>query len=327
MPRVGRVDIPGVIQHVIARGNEKKEIFLDDEDRRRFLDRLRDVLMETETLCYAWCLMPNHFHLLLHPVRFKLSVPMKRLLTGYAVTFNLIHQRSGHLFQNRYRSIICNKDEYLLELVRYIHLNPVRAGLIKTLKELDHYPWTGHSVLMGYRRWEGQEVDEILELFSEGGERWNGRRKYHQFIADGLEMGHRDDFSGVRKRGATEEGKANKGFPILGDKNFVKKILMDRALLDRKQSPWPFTDFLKKISEIIGTDVEELRRPSKNRALAQARGVVCYIAMRELGYKGMDIGKELNLGSAGVSRALRRGEVFLNKNQSLKERILKELVK
>ena len=138
---------------------------MDDLDRRRFLDRLSSLLKETETRCYAWSLMPNHFHLLMMPTRFELAVLMRRLLTGYAVTFNLAHQRVGHLFQNRYKSIVCDKENYLFELIRYIHLNPVRSGLVRTLKELDRYPWSGHSVVMGFRSLGGQEVDEVLEHF------------------------------------------------------------------------------------------------------------------------------------------------------------------
>ena len=165
MPRVARLDIPGLLQHIIVRGIERREIFMDDLDRRRFLDRLSELLEETETRCYAWSLIPNHFHLLLLPTRFQLAVLMRRLLTGYAVTFNLIHQRVGHLFQNRYKSIVCDKENYLLELVRYIHLNPIRSGLVKTLEELDRYPWSGHSVLMGFSNLEGQVVDEVIEHF------------------------------------------------------------------------------------------------------------------------------------------------------------------
>jgi REP element-mobilizing transposase RayT len=146
MPRVARLDSPGVLQHVIVRGNEKRRIFLDDRDRRRFLDRLSQLLEDTEPLCYAWSLIPNHFHLLLLPTRCKLAVLMRRLLTGYAVTFNLIHHRTGHLFQNRSKSIICDKESYLLELVRYIHLNPMRARLVRTLEELDQYLWSGHAL-------------------------------------------------------------------------------------------------------------------------------------------------------------------------------------
>jgi REP element-mobilizing transposase RayT len=117
MPRVARLDTPGLLQHVIVRGVERREIFSDNRDRGRFVVRLSSLLEETETGCYAWALIPNHFHLLLKPVRFQLAVLMRRLLTGYAVTFNLIHGRAGHLFQNRYKSIVCDKENYLLELV------------------------------------------------------------------------------------------------------------------------------------------------------------------------------------------------------------------
>ena len=106
-------------------------------------------LNETQTQCYAWALVPNHFHLLLRTGPTSLKKVMGRLMTGYAVTFNKRHKRSGHLFQNRYKSVVCEEDAYLLELVRYIHLNPLRADLVKDLKELDKYAWTGHSAILG----------------------------------------------------------------------------------------------------------------------------------------------------------------------------------
>ena len=152
MPRQPRLDAPGLLQHVMARGIERKEIFKDDQDRQSFLERLAVILEETQTQCYAWALIPNHFHLLLRTSLTPLSKVMRRLMTGYAVTFNKRHKRSGHLFQNRYKSIVCEEDPYLLELIRYIHLYPLRTGLIKDLKELDKYPWTGHSAILGKRK-------------------------------------------------------------------------------------------------------------------------------------------------------------------------------
>ena len=149
MPRQARLDAPGLLQHVMARGIERRKIFWDDQDRQSFLERLALILDETQTQCYAWALIPNHFHLLLRTSLMPLSKVMRRLMTGYAITFNKRHKRSGHLFQNRYKSIVCEEDSYLLELIRYIHLNPLRAGLAKDLKELDKYPWTGHSAIMG----------------------------------------------------------------------------------------------------------------------------------------------------------------------------------
>ena len=152
MPRQPRLDAPGVLQHVMARGIERRKIFWDDKDRSSFLERFGVILEETQTQCYAWALIPNHFHILLRTGTTPLSTVMRRLMTGYAVTFNIRHRRSGHLFQNRYKSVICEEDPYLLELIRYIHLNPLRAKLVKDLKELDKYLWTGHSALLGKRK-------------------------------------------------------------------------------------------------------------------------------------------------------------------------------
>ena len=152
MPRQARLDAPGLLQHVMARGIERGKLFRDDKDCKSFLDRLADILEETQTQCYAWALIPNHFHLLLRTGPTPLSKVMRRLMTGYAVTFNKRHKRAGHLFQNRYKSVVCEDDPYLLELIRYIHLNPLRADLVNDLKELDKYPWTGHSAILSRRK-------------------------------------------------------------------------------------------------------------------------------------------------------------------------------
>ncbi len=152
MSRQPRLDAPGLLQHVMARGIERREIFKDDKDRKSFLNRLATILEETQTQCFAWALIPNHFHLLLHTGATPLSKVMRRLMTGYAVSFNRRHKRSGHLFQNRYKSVVCEEDPYLLELIRYIHLNALRAELVKDLKELDKYSWTGHSAILGRRK-------------------------------------------------------------------------------------------------------------------------------------------------------------------------------
>ena len=125
MPRQSRIDAPGALHHIIARGNEKRKIFTDKLDRQQFLSRLGDILTNTQTTCYAWALIPNHFHLLLRTATFPIATVMRRLLTGYAIYFNRKHRRYGHLFQNRYKSILCQEDPYFLELVRYIHLHPV----------------------------------------------------------------------------------------------------------------------------------------------------------------------------------------------------------
>ena len=136
MPRMARIDAPGALHHVIARGIERRKIFQDDKDRDDFLERLKTIITETHTPCYAWALLPNHVHLLLRTGMTPISGVMRRLLTGYAVSYNGRHRRRGHLFQNRYKSILCQEDPYLLELVRYIHLNPMRARLVDDVRSL-----------------------------------------------------------------------------------------------------------------------------------------------------------------------------------------------
>jgi putative transposase len=147
MPRQARINTIGVLHHVIISGIERGRIFRSDFDRDNFINRLSALIPETQTDCFSWALIPNHAHLLLSTGSVPISVLMSRLLTGYAVWFNKKYRRHGQLFQNRYKSILCQEDPYLKELVRYIHLNPLRAWLVEDMKALDKHPWCGHSVL------------------------------------------------------------------------------------------------------------------------------------------------------------------------------------
>ncbi len=149
MPRQGRITIEGGIYHIIQRGIERRKIYRDDDDRREFLKRLEEGLKRSGNQCYGWVLMPNHFHLIIRSGVKPLSGLMRGLLTGYALYFNRRYKRSGYLYQGRYKSILCQEEAYLLELVRYIHLNPLRSGLVEDLNRLNNYPWSGHSVIMG----------------------------------------------------------------------------------------------------------------------------------------------------------------------------------
>ena len=136
MPRQARLDAPGTLHHVILRGIARGTIVADAEDRAAFLGRLGDVATVPGTTLYAWALLPNHAHLLLRSGPAGLPQVMRRLLTGYAQAYNRRHRRVGHLFQNRYKSIVVEEDPYFRELVRYIHLNPLRARLVPDLPHL-----------------------------------------------------------------------------------------------------------------------------------------------------------------------------------------------
>jgi len=152
----------------MIRGIEGANIFWDDEDREHLLSRVGTIGKATETRILAWALLDNHVHMLLFSGSSGLPRFMRRLLTGYAVWFNRRHQRSGHLFQNRYKSIVCEEDRYLLELVRYIHLNPLRSRVVQSLEELERYRWSGHGVIVGKVQRDWQEKEYVLNQFGRG---------------------------------------------------------------------------------------------------------------------------------------------------------------
>ena len=151
----------------MIRGIERVRIFEDDIDREHFLSRVGEIAKATGTRIVAWTLMDNHVHILLLSGASGMPKFMHRLLTGYSVWFNRRHQRAGHLFQNRYKSIVCEEAGYLLELLRYIHLNPLRSHVVGSLEELDKYPWSGHGVLVGKVRRDWQERRYVLSQFED----------------------------------------------------------------------------------------------------------------------------------------------------------------
>lgn len=322
MPRQPRLDIAGLLQHVIVRGIERRDIFADERDRQRFVDRFSSLLSETGVRCYAWALLSNHFHALLMPTSQALSSFMRRLLTGYAVSFNRRHQRSGHLFQNRYKSIVCEEEPYLLELVRYIHLNPLRAGLVKTLDELDDYPWTGHAVLLGNRNFPAQETVSVLVRFSD--EPAAARGNYRQFVSDGIPEGHRSELVGGglnRSQGERPEDECESfDQRVLGSGEFVDALRRDIRLQQRMRTV-TLPQLLEVVSAAAGVDPEAVRRPSKSRAPAAARGIICHLAIFEFGYSGGEVGRFLRLGSSGVSLAARRGERLVKAEPDILKRI------
>ena len=185
MPRGPRLDAPGVVYHVMVRGIEQRDIFPSDHDRADFVRRLAGLLPDTQTICLAWCLLSNHVHLVLRSGPQGLAHVMRRLLTGYAGAFNRRYGRTGHLFQNRYHSIACEEDIYLLTLVQYVHLNPVRAGLVASVDALAEYPWCGHGALMGRVQQPWQETAKVLARFARTPE--HARREYAAFLAAGLD--------------------------------------------------------------------------------------------------------------------------------------------
>jgi putative transposase len=321
MPRQARIDAPGAIHHVICRGIERRKIFRDNLDRRSFVDRLGRVLKETSTSCLAWCLMPNHFHLLLKTGHSPIAGVMRRVLTGHAVTFNRRHKRSGHLFQNRYKSILCQEEPYFLELVRYIHLNPLRGGLVNSFEKLDRFEFCGHAVLMGKRKNNWQDKDTVLSRF--GSRIQAARRGYREFVMEGIEAGKRNDLIGgglIRSSGGwrvlKEMRKQGLHFKsderILGDSDFVESVLREQEeRFDHrhrlKARGYDFDMVVDRVAKLFNIATREILEPSKKPERVRARSLVCFWAVRELGLAGTVVGKRMGLVQSAVSKAVERG--------------------
>jgi len=330
MPRQARIDAPGALHHIICRGLERKAIFYDDFDRNDFVSRLATILQQTSTPCFAWALIPNHFHLLLQTGTVPIATVMERLLTGYAGYFNRRHHRQGHLFQNRYKSILCQRETYLLELVRYIHLNPVRAGIVDSVETLKHYSYCGHSALMGAcddpTTW--QAVDEVLCRFGPDSEK--AQERYQAFVAEGVSAGKRPDLIGgglLRSSGgwqniayARRYGEHLKSDErILGDSDFVEEVLgaaeehMER-LCTYLQKGLDLDGLANVIAELLNVEITEVWKGGKKSMTVKARSLLCYWAVRELGMTATAVSRRLNLTQPGVAGAVKRGEELATQN-------------
>jgi len=322
MPRRSRIDAAGALHHVMVRGIERGKIFRGDEDRNHFLEQLGGILEETNTRCYAWALIPNHFQLLLRTGSVPISTVMRRLLTGYAVSFNRRHRRSGHLFQNRFKSILCQEDLYLLELVRYIHLNPIRARLVEDVSGLGRFPYSGHTVLLGKRKNTWQDTQLVLGMFGE--KLGPARRAYRSFVEKGIDLGRRQDLTGgglLRSAGGWEgvkalrEGKIyqKNDERILGDGDFVVRVL-DSAQEEMEKRYAHLSAGLNlegvasRVSAILGVKPEEVWAEGKSRRIVEARSLLCYWAVRELGMPMSSLSRRLGISIPSVSDSVARGQ-------------------
>ncbi len=335
MPRKSRIDVPGAIHHVIIRGIERSTIFRDLQDYEHFIFRLALLLGETSTPCYAWVLMKNHAHLLLRSGFSPLTSLMRRLLTGYAQEFNRRHNRSGHLFQNRYKSFLCEEEPYLLELVRYIHLNPIRAGAVKDMSELEDFPWCGHGIIMGRKERTWQDCLFVLSLFHEN--QAIARQSYYSFVEKGMALGKRPDLVGgglVRSAGGwaaiQELGKPKEHFAsderILGSSEFVASILKqageayERRTLAKRQR-FDLEKLVAVVCDRLGLEPAMVKGPGKQSDVACARAIISHIAFHTLRLRGVDIAQGLRLTPSAVSKLAAQGRA-----EPLSEEIAKTLL-
>jgi putative transposase len=264
--------------------------------------------------------MPNHAHALLRTGALPISNLAHRWLGSYATAFNRVHRRAGHLFQGRFKNTLVEEEPYLLELLRYIHLNPVRSRLPVTIDSLDSYAWTGHAVLLGKREFPAQDTDFVLGHF--GHKVSSARIAYRQFVRNGSRNGSVADLEGggLRRssRGWELLAKVRRGRErwefderILGSGEFVATVL-SRFDDDPPHPPGDAADLIdhlcERVARHLGVTQNEIRSSSLRIEVLDARAIVSHIAVCHYGLSQTAVGRALNVSRQSIARGVRRAE-------------------
>lgn len=299
MARPLRIEYPGATYHVTARGNERAEIFRDESDYQRLLEQLRLAQERHALVIHAYVLMRNHYHLLLETPHGNLSQAMQLINGSYTGYFNRRHRRAGHLFQGRYKSLLVEKESYLLELSRYIHLNPVRAGMVKYPEE---YRWSSYRAYVGNAEEEWLCRGLVLGSLSPAKEK--ARKVYREFVEEALEKEVADPFAEVFAQ------------VILGSKGFVdrvQRLIEERppdydvpAIARFKKRP-SLAEIALLVTEHYGVEQERLGRARQRGN--RARQVAIYLARKHTGKTLKEIARYFSgMGYTGASQGTSRIE-------------------
>ena len=301
MPRKRRIAIIGEIHHVMSRGLEGKEIFRDDDDREKFLSITGKSLLDGDCRCYGWVLMNNHYHLVIRPLGHSLQRVMRRVNGAYALYFNKKYNRRGYLFQDRYKSLATQEHWYLKELIRYVHLNPVRAGVVKNLEDLQWYPWSGHVQMIGADKKEWFNHTEALSKF--GLRKDSAQKNYLDWLSQGVGL----EGEGWRVVRDTTDEEGVEDLRISGEAIFVKKVLMTvqayqsiaaLKLKHRKSMDTIFDSICKKYK----LSQEYVLTKGRQDKRSEAKKKFCKEAIMQNGYSLQDVASFLNMNSSSVYR-------------------------
>ena len=304
MPRKPRLHYPGAAYHVMLRGNGGQDIFMDDGDRTRFFLLLQESVERFDYRIHAFCLMSNHLHLALQVGHIPLSRIMQNIGFRYTQFVNRTYRRSGHLFQGRYKALLIDADSYLLELIRYIHLNPVRVGMTSVPES---YPWSSHaSYLSLVPRPPWLTVEWALAQFA--AKKLTAIRRYGKFVEEGLELGHQKKF-----HCGTYEGRA------LGDDRFVEKVLLETE--EVRPVDLQLDQIIESICVVYHLTRTELRAQGKEQPAAEARAVAAHCARKWPSVKLSEMAAFFGRDPSGLSRAARRIERQLEGDEGLRGKL------
>ena len=293
MPRRPRLHNPGAVYHVILRGNAKQDIFFDAEDRHRFFLFLQDGIERYEFRLHGYCLMTNHLHLAIQVGETALSRIMQNLSLRYTKWINWRQDRIGHLFHGRYKSIMVEADNYLAQLVAYLHLNPVRARMVENPAD---YPWSSHRAYLGLEQAPCLTTELVLSQFSSREK--SARRQFREFVETSADEGHRPEFHGMN----ILDGR------VFGDDAFVEEILRDELPMNTVT----VDDILAAVREVCGLTAEEILAPTQGMRVSEGRALaawgVLYLSSGTLTELGRIVGRDVTSLSSAARRLIFRSK-------------------
>lgn len=309
MARKPRVDVAGTVHHVMVRGWRRGTLFHTDEDRAAYVERVGEVLEWGGAVCYAWAVMPNHVHLVLLRGPKPLAKVMQRINTWLASYVKRRRRVRSGVLDGRYKSLIVDSDAYLAELVRYVHLNPVKAGLVAA-DDLDDHPWTGHGALMGTAAPRLVEVDTVLSHF--GAKPADARRALSRWMAEGLAQGCAPEMVAriEGKRPAADEPPTDRR--VLGEPGFVADVLKlaedaDRERARLRADGWSVERLVDGCVELTGADADELRAGRRRRPVSRTRAIVSWLALEHLGATAASVAPVVGVTPVAVAKAALAG--------------------
>lgn len=282
MARRPRLFAPGLLYHVMVRGNQRRKTFVDGTDYQAYLERLARYRRRYGYKLHAYCLMPNHVHLLIESSEQPLGKFMQGLQQTYSQYFNLRHGKVGHVFQGRYKAIVCQKDQYLLELIRYIHLNPVRAGMVK---EPERYRYSGHNAYVEGKTTETIDPRKVLGLMG-------GKAAYRKFVREGLGEGHQAAYYEVEDQ------------RFLGAEGFGEKL--QEATESRPRKRQALEVMVRKLGKELKAGIPELMSSDRSWRVSKARTKIAYVLVRRQGYGLGEVARYFGRDSATTGTLLGR---------------------
>jgi len=320
MARPLRIEYRDAWYHVMNRGRRGEAVFTDEKDYRRFVDLLKETTDTWNLRISAYCLMPNHYHLLLQTPNGNLSRCMRHIDGVYTQYFNRAHRLDGPLFRGRYKSILLDADSYLLQVVRYIHRNPIRAGITD---RLGSYLWSSHRGYLSHAEtWSWLHKDDVLSMFSE--QSTNRLKRYRGFMA----MEDEEELTKIYEKKKWASVLGTEGFVARIKERFFSSRLDDEVPQSRDLAPDP--ERIKKVvCDFYGIGEEELLH-SRRGVFNEPRNVAIYLTRRSRGDSLKEIGQEFNISKySSVSSVIGRMEALIATDRGFKERIerLRELRK